>query len=197
MLSFGATADKVGPLLRGQWQIAEEQAELHGTKVSRGGWRLVGPMHLAPTEEQARREVAYGIAGWADYMSNVTPLKIVPPGVTGANDIADALVGSGFAVIGTPDQAIARIRQLIDSTGGFGTFLLWTHDWADREATFRSMELFKRHVAPAFDRHTASLRAAEELSRDRSAAATAVVTAARAKASQDYEKRAPTRPPVA
>lgn len=193
LLSFGATADKVGPLLRGQWQIAEEQAALHGTTVSRENWRLVGPMHIAPTEEQARREVAYGIAGWADYMTKVTPLKVAPPGVTEAEDIADALVKSGFAVIGTPDQAIARLNQLIDATGGFGSFLLWTHDWADRDGTFRSMELFKRHVVPAFERHTRSLYAAEEQARTKAAEAAAIVSAAREKASQDYVKSKPNR----
>ena len=36
------------------------------------------------------------------------------------------------------------------SEGGFGGFLFRAHDWADREATWRSYELFARWVAPRF-----------------------------------------------
>ena len=42
---------------------------------------------------------------------------------------------SGFAVIGTPDDAVAQIQRLIDQSGGFGTFLSMAHEWADRDAT--------------------------------------------------------------
>ena len=39
---------------------------------------------------------------------------------------------SGFAVIGTIDDAKAQIQRLIDQSGGFGTFLTMATDWADR-----------------------------------------------------------------
>ena len=32
------------------------------------GWRLVGPMHIAETKEQALRDVEYGIDDWFDYL---------------------------------------------------------------------------------------------------------------------------------
>ena len=52
---------------------------------------------------------------------------------------------SGFAVIGTPDDAIAQIQRLVDQSGGFGTFLFMAHEWADREAPRRrSYELMAR-----------------------------------------------------
>jgi limonene 1,2-monooxygenase len=57
---------------------------------------------------------------------------------------------SGFAVVGTPDDAIAQIRRLEEQSGGFGTFLVMAHEWADREATLRSYELLAREVMPAF-----------------------------------------------
>jgi len=40
------------------------------------------------------------------------------------------------------------IRSLQETTGGFGTVLGFCHDWADREATLRSWELFARYVIP-------------------------------------------------
>ena len=55
----------------------------------------------------------------------------------------------GFAVIGTPDDAIAKIQSLVDESGGFGTFLLFGHDWAIAgrdEAQLRAVRAV-RHAA--------------------------------------------------
>ena len=57
---------------------------------------------------------------------------------------------SGFAVIGTVDDAIAQIQRLVDQSGGFGTFLNMAHEWAPREATWHSYELLARYVFPQF-----------------------------------------------
>ena len=57
---------------------------------------------------------------------------------------------TGFAVVGTPAMAIAQIERLAEQSGGFGTFLLMAHEWADREATLHSYELFAREVMPQF-----------------------------------------------
>jgi limonene 1,2-monooxygenase len=51
-------------------------------------------------------------------------------------------------VVGTPDDLVAAIRKLQEITGGFGTVIGFAHDWAPREATFRSWELVARHVIP-------------------------------------------------
>ena len=65
---------------------------------------------------------------------------------------------SGMSVIGTPEQAIAQIQRLIDQSGGFGTFLFMAHEWADRERTLRSYELFAREVMPHFQGQTRARR---------------------------------------
>src|SRR5206468_12793331 len=52
---------------------------------------------------------------------------------------------------GTPDDAVARIQQLVDeSGGGFGAFLLMAHNWAGWGATKHSYELMARYVFPHF-----------------------------------------------
>ena len=51
-------------------------------------------------------------------------------------------------VVGTPDDLVRAIHQLQTITGGFGTVIGFAHDWASREATFRSWELVARHVIP-------------------------------------------------
>ncbi|HAL25240.1 MAG TPA: LLM class flavin-dependent oxidoreductase, partial [Chloroflexi bacterium] len=62
--------------------------------------------------------------------------------------ILDYCDQTGFAVIGTPDDAIRQLERLEQQAGGFGTFLVFGHEWADREATFKSYELLARYVMP-------------------------------------------------
>jgi limonene 1,2-monooxygenase len=60
------------------------------------------------------------------------------------------MIGRGGAIIGTPDDAIAKIKELQQATGGFGGILGLAHEWTTREKTLRSYELFARYVAPQF-----------------------------------------------
>jgi limonene 1,2-monooxygenase len=128
----------------------EERSQEFGTTVDRRGWRLVGPMHIAETEEQARAEVAFGLPQWMDYFQRVAALPLAPEGTETTEQMIDAMNGSGMAIIGTPEQAIGQIQRLIDQSGGFGTFLFMAHEWANRENTLKSYELFAREVMPHF-----------------------------------------------
>lgn len=149
LLSLGATTTGGFDVLGSHWKVMEERAVDFGQAVDRRQWRLVGPMHLAPTEEQAREEVAYGLADWVYYFVKVAALPIAPD-TDDPDKLVDAINGSGLAVIGTPEMAAAQIERLIDQSGGFGTYLFMAHEWADRQATLRSYELFAREVMPRF-----------------------------------------------
>ncbi len=147
MLSFGATSGGAFDALSANWNIAEDTAKANGKTIDRKNWRLVAPMHIAPTREQARKEVEFGVEGWADYLRNVAALPIVP----GGGDVIDALMSSHMAVIGTPDDAVAQIKRLQEQSGGFGTLVLFAHNWADWTETKRSYEMFARFVMPQVD----------------------------------------------
>jgi limonene 1,2-monooxygenase len=118
----------------------------HGKSMDRSRWRLVGPMHIAPTREQAMEEVKFGLEKWIYYFRDIANLPIVPEGP----DPVTAMTETGLAVIGTPQDAIDRIQQRVDESGGFGAFLLMDHNWAPWEAKKRSYELIARYVAPKF-----------------------------------------------
>ena len=150
LLSIGATNQQGFDMLGYNWTIAEERAEQFGTTVERKNWRLVGPMHIAETREQAYKDVEFGLADWIDYFQRVAALPVAPD-TSNSEEMADAINKSGFAVIGSPDDAIAQIERLIEqSGGGFGTFLNMAHEWADTAATRRSYELMARYVFPHF-----------------------------------------------
>jgi limonene 1,2-monooxygenase len=149
LLSVGATTEIGFDVLAAHWDVMEQRAAEFGQRADRSRWRLVGPMHLAETKEQARRDVEFGIVQFGRYFRHVLPTSPVGD----ADDLAGILEHcdrSGFAVIGTPDDAIAQIERLEAQSGGFGTFLLFGHEWADPAATRQSYELFARYVAPHF-----------------------------------------------
>jgi limonene 1,2-monooxygenase len=149
MLSIAATAKQGMDLLAQHWATWEEVALEHGHVADRSKWRLVGPMHLAETREQAERDVEYGIAEFSRYFSHLLPAGPVH-GDTPAEIIANNHQ-SGFAVIGTPEDAVAKIEELVEaSDGGFGAFLLFDHDWAPPAAKLHSYELFAEYVMPQF-----------------------------------------------
>ncbi|WP_304167930.1 LLM class flavin-dependent oxidoreductase [Phenylobacterium aquaticum] len=147
LLSLGATSTAGFNALASNWAIAEGQATQYGKTMDRAGWRLVGPMHIAETREQARADVRFGLEKWAYYFSEIANLPVIP---VGDGDPIDRMIDSGMAVIGTPDDAAARIQQLLDESGGFGAFLFMAHNWADFATTKKSYELFARYVAPRF-----------------------------------------------
>jgi limonene 1,2-monooxygenase len=159
LLSISATTVEGFTALGSHWDVMEERSAALGTTVDRSKWRLVGPMHIAPTLEQARRDVEFGLLHWLRYFTQVAalPLNIPDLGIDDIDMIMELMNVSGLSVIGTPDMAIEAIQRLEKQSGGFGTYLFMAHEWADREATLKSYELFARHVAPAFQGQIDSL----------------------------------------
>lgn len=146
LLSVGATTSGGFNALAANWEIYERKANENDQVIDRKNWSLVGPMHIAETREQAMENVQHGLGEWVTYFKDVAALPIAP----NEGDPAEALVESGLAVIGTPDDAIAQIKRLGEQSGGFGSFLHMANNWADWAQTKRSYELFARYVAPEF-----------------------------------------------
>jgi limonene 1,2-monooxygenase len=161
LLSIGATQSEGFNAMANTWAVMEERQAEFGSTINRDDWRLVGPMHIAPTREQAREDVKFGLEEWIDYFVRVAALPIVPPDMP-MDNVVDTLIEAGFAVIGTPDDAIAQIERLEKQAGGFGTYLFMAHDWANREATKLNYELFARHVMPHFNASNAATRASRD-----------------------------------
>lgn len=149
LLSIGATQRAGIDLLGQHWQVCEERAAEFDTVADRRAWRLVSQVHVAETKEQAYRDVEYGLEAYFEYFRKVAALPMVPEGPS--DSLADQMNDSGGGVVGTPDDLIAFIENLIElSNGGFGTFLIQAHEWADPQATRRSYELIAQHVMPHF-----------------------------------------------
>ena len=60
-------------------------------------------------------------------------------------------LAAGSTLVGSPETIIAGIERLLSFTGGgAGAVLFRSHEWANREQTLRSYELFARWVMPRF-----------------------------------------------
>jgi limonene 1,2-monooxygenase len=161
LLSLGATSQSGFDALGYHWGVMEERSAEFGSTIDRNRWRLVGPMHLAETKEQAIADCSFGLPQWIDYFARVAALPLAPDTANHA-DLVEAINASGLAIIGTPEDAIGQIQRLTEQSGGFGTYLLMAHEWADRVETLRSYELFAREVMPAFQSSADTLVASRD-----------------------------------
>jgi limonene 1,2-monooxygenase len=161
LLSIGATSAGGFDVLAAHWDVMEERAAAFGTTIDRSRWRLVGPMHLADTKEQAVADVEFGLPEWVDYFQRVAALPLAPD-TANHETLVDALNASGFAVIGTVEDAVRQVERLRKQSNGFGTYLLMGHEWADTAATRHSYELFARYVAPEFQGSSRTLTASRD-----------------------------------
>ncbi len=168
LLSIGATMAIGADVLALHWSVMEERAAQFGKVADRGRWRLVGPMHLAETREQAIKEVTYGIDAWFDYLQNTAAAPQFHPLGDTLEERINWVNETGVGVIGTPEDAIRQIERLEkQSNGGFGAYLMMAHDWAPWEAIQRHYRLFADHVMPHFQGSADRTRIAEAYARSR------------------------------
>ena len=133
-----------------QWSFAEESAVKHGKTVDRKNWRIVLNWHIAETRQKAREQARDGLMRHNNEYTVGT--------LAGGNGVIyktpdEAVDGVAFsdestAVIGTPDDLVARIREMMELTGGFGCVIGFVHDWANREDTLRNWDMVARYVIP-------------------------------------------------
>jgi limonene 1,2-monooxygenase len=167
VLSIASTSSEGLQALPTQWSFAEESAAKHGKTVDRKNWRVLMSWHLAESRAQAEQEAMRGLHRWHNEY-NVHVLG--RPGAKRVEDPEELLAqtggrgaeGAGAAVIGTPDELVSAIRKLQEVTEGFGVVLGFAHDWANREATLRSWELFARYVVPEINAYTAHQKASAQ-----------------------------------
>ena len=189
LLSIGATLSADGfDALAHHWNVMEERAATFGTTVDREKWRLVGPMHIAETREQAYKDVEHGIEQWFNYFKKVAAFPQMAVDGGNLREMIDFINGAGIGAIGTPDDARAQVQRLVDQSGGFGAMLLMAHEWANPEATRRSFELIAQHVMPEFQGQSWSTLAAKQRAMDTRSGHAEQQTQAVAHMTEKYQK---------
>jgi limonene 1,2-monooxygenase len=147
LLSLGAGLPGGNAKLADHWRLGETEAAKHGKTLDRDGWRLVVNMHCAEEDDRALREVARGERlETLDYFSDT----LGRPPMRSEDPLGEGL-RAGTTFVGSPETLIKGIGRLLEHTeGGCGAVLFRSHEWANREDTLRSYELFARWVMPRF-----------------------------------------------
>jgi limonene 1,2-monooxygenase len=167
------------------WDIAEESAAEHGQEVRREDWRLVVPVHLAESRQEAREEARMGAGRYLrEYSEGTNGRRPVFDGPL--DKVVDFMADAGYWFVGTPDDCIEGIKQLEEKSGGYGGFLVQTVDWAPRDKMLHSYELLARYVMPQFQGSVLSTAASNHWARERRDGLMAGRTRAIERARQDY-----------
>jgi limonene 1,2-monooxygenase len=193
MLCVAATQEGGYDALGINWQVANETAAEHGRVMDPEKLRLVGPVHIAETREEAMRNIQFGFEKWSDYFAGITG------NIAGrqSGSVEDA-IKAGVIVVGTPDDAIAQIRRLQKKQGEFGCFLQLAHNWANFENTKKSYELWMRHVTPVINQANTAREEAFNWARDnREKFIGAAMGAAMATIQKHHEEQAKKKPKAA
>ena len=59
-------------------------------------------------------------------------------------------------IAGSPDEVLRRLLLLMEEIGPFGTLVLMSYDWDDKQRWLHSMELFVRELMPALNKTVCS-----------------------------------------
>ena len=171
--------------LRRLWEIAEESAAEHGQEVRREDWRLVLPVHLAETRQEARAEARMGAGRYLrEYSEGTNGRRPVFDGPL--DKVIDFMAEAGYWIVGTPDDCVEGIKRLDEQSGGYGGFMVQTVDWAPRDKMLHSYELLARYVMPQFQGSVLSTAASNSWARERRDTLMAGRTRAIEQARQDY-----------
>jgi alkanesulfonate monooxygenase SsuD/methylene tetrahydromethanopterin reductase-like flavin-dependent oxidoreductase (luciferase family) len=142
-------------VLQSHWASVVEGAGRSGRHPDREEWRICRAVHVAPTDEQARREAIDGAIG-RDYRDYFLPLLGLSRGLGGLKleaSMSDDAITLDYLcdnvwIVGSPETVVRKIRELYASVDGFGGLLIGATDWPDPSIWQRSMDLFASEVMP-------------------------------------------------
>jgi limonene 1,2-monooxygenase len=188
--SFVGVRGAVDP--KAQWAIAEETAAKHGKSMDRAEWRLVTPLHVAPTRKEALADIKAGATEfvkkyWEDALGNN---RSTLPRPDDESTLIEQLADTGQWIVGSPEDCIAAIEHLQEITGGFGGLMFRAQEHTTPEKIRQSYELFARYVAPKFQTSLESLDRSYNRVVANVAETRAQGQAAIERAHQSYEQRA-------
>jgi limonene 1,2-monooxygenase len=158
----GLTPDSLAVLPQ-HWHTVEGQAKEYGTTVEPKDWRVVSIMHIAETKDKAIEQVRYGLDHYFNYFQDIVGMERLMSAGRTFNDRLEWAIETGYAVVGTPDDAIGQLHEMnLASAGRVGAFLHWATDWASPDDTLDNYRLFAQRVKPEFQGTLRRLNSSKE-----------------------------------
>jgi alkanesulfonate monooxygenase SsuD/methylene tetrahydromethanopterin reductase-like flavin-dependent oxidoreductase (luciferase family) len=147
-----------GNVLADLWQTYESAAQEVGRQPRRADFKVARSIFLADTTQEARQRARINSLGRNyEYIGRLFDKGLGRKvykrdlAMSDADCNLDYLMGEQI-IAGSPDEVLRRLLALIEETGTFGTLVLMSYDWDDKQSWLHSMELFAREVMPALNR---------------------------------------------
>lgn len=149
--------------VRSHWEAYADECAKRNRRPDPSRWRVARSVFVADDAEEAE-EFVKRPGGTFDYYydylfrifdrAGMRALAITEPGADPDALTPDELVDK-LVIRGTPAQVTERLLAFRDEVGPFGHLVMTAHDWTDKRAMTRSMELMATEVLPALARATA------------------------------------------
>jgi alkanesulfonate monooxygenase SsuD/methylene tetrahydromethanopterin reductase-like flavin-dependent oxidoreductase (luciferase family) len=147
-----------GNVVADTWTTYETAALEAGRQPQRSDWKVARSIFLDDTTKQAQRRARSNSLG-ANYQyigklfDKGLGRKIYKRDV----DMSDADCQLDYLmeeqiIAGDVDEVLRRLLRLIEETGTFGTLVLMSYDWDDKQSWLRSMRLFAQELMPALNK---------------------------------------------
>jgi len=164
IISIGSLSNEGLNALPTQWGFAETAA----AKARQDGrsQKLARSVELAYRRDP-RKGTRRSPAGTDAPSQRICRRHLAAAGATAFTDPDEAVDKTAFgdgaaATIGTPDDLVARIKSVLEVSGGSAPSFGFVHDWANPENTTRSWDMVARYVVPEINGYLRGLRQSQD-----------------------------------
>jgi 3,6-diketocamphane 1,6-monooxygenase len=152
------------PWVRGHWEAYERGAKTGGHPADRSLHHILRDVFVAETDAEARKLAIDGAMGrsWREYFLPTYKRFGLLEGIrhdpsVDVDDIDLDYIADHQWIIGSADTVAQKLQDFQDATGGFGTLMIYSYDYADNpEPWVQSMNLLAKEVAPRVQMPTAA-----------------------------------------
>lgn len=145
-------------VLADHWRTYEEAGLAAGRTPNRADWKVCRSVFLADSTAEARRRVrANSLGRNYEYIGTLFDRGLGRKIYKRDLAMSDADCNLDFLmeeqiIAGDVDEVLRRLLALIEETGIFGSLVLMSYDWDDKESWLYSMELFVKELMPALNK---------------------------------------------
>ena len=140
------------------WKTYEEAAYSAEREPNRADWKIVRSIFLADTTKEARNRARTNSLGQNfEYIGKLFDRGIGRKYYKRDLSMSDADCNLDYLmeeqiIAGDVDEVLRRLLLMMEETGPFGTLILMSYDWDDKQSWLYSMELFANELMPALNK---------------------------------------------
>ncbi|HVY99729.1 MAG TPA: LLM class flavin-dependent oxidoreductase [Dongiaceae bacterium] len=143
-------------VVKTHWDTYSDELAKMGQKPDGANWRVARSIHVADSDDEAAAcvQTPNGAYDWYyNYMFEVYSRQgngalLAPRPDVPAAAITHQMVRDNFVIFGSPTTVARKILELREEVGPFGNLLMTAHDWSNKPAMRKSMELLAKAVMP-------------------------------------------------